>query len=447
MAHSAFRIKEKLCNTPHLISPSHFEAIVEYLNNKNFADTSYGDDERKERKKGLYNVDTGIGFIDIQGALTYRSTGFEALCGGQSYESILEQFDEMAEAGISTVVMNVDSGGGAAYGMMETSRQLRSMADKKGMKLIAYVDGMSASAAYGLSAGAHEIIANPDAEVGSIGVVVRLLNDSKALEKEGYERTFIYAGANKIPFTNDGSFREEFLADIQNKVDTLYEGFTGFVSEMRNIPQEAVKQTQAAVFMSKDALQLGLIDKVMTREEFFDYLAAESEKQKRGGGMLHKLFNMSTKEKENAEMAQLEALQAQMAEMQEALATKSAEFENKIAELTAGYENQIAQLVAEKQKAEAVAQEIEKKAVEEKLAKREAALCETVGEVKAKELMAVVAGMDDAGFDAILQVASVSMKKEAESEMFTEVGANGSAEVPQEEVNPTLAILKAKYSK
>lgn len=433
MAHSALRIKEKLCNTPHLISPTSFETIVSYLENKNFADDG-GKDEDHKKKRGTYNTDTNVGFIDIQGPLTYKLTGLEMLCGGCSYEGILEQFHEMVDAGIKTIVLNEDSGGGAAYGMMETSRQLREMADKNGIKLIAYVDGMSASAAYGLAVSAHEIIANPDSEVGSIGVVVRLQNDAKALEQKGIERTFVYAGDNKVPFAEDGSFRKEFLADIQMKVDALYEQFTGFVAEMRSIPVQAVKDTQAAVFMSNDALKLGLVDKVMTREEFFTYLSSEAEKQSKGGGMLHKFFNMS-KEKENAEMAQLEALQAQMAELQESLVAKSAEFETKVAELTANYEEQInavkadlSKAVEDKAKAEAKMAEIAQAAVDKKLADRKGSLQAAVGDVEAEELMAIAAGMEDKGFEVLLKSVSAAVTKQAEGEMFVEMGVGGKAE-------------------
>lgn len=67
---------------------------------------------------------------------------------------------------------------------------------------------MSASAAFGLSVAAHEIIANPDAELGSVGVVVKLRNMNKAMNNAGVEDTYIYAGDSKIPFKEDGSFRK-----------------------------------------------------------------------------------------------------------------------------------------------------------------------------------------------------------------------------------------------
>lgn len=438
MAHSALRIKEKLCNTPHLISPTSFDSIISYLENKDFAeykaDGGYDSDEA-----GIYtyNEDTGVGFIEVNGALTYKSTGMEMFCGGTSYQGVLGAMNELVEEGAKVVVLSVDSGGGEAYSMIQTSSQLRQMADAAGIKLLTYVDGMSASAAYGLSVAAHEIIVNPDSEVGSIGVVVRLMNDSKALEKEGYERSFVYAGESKIPYAEDGSFRKEFIQDIQYKVDALYEQFTGYVAEMRGISVDAVKKTQANTFIASDAVRLGLADKVMTRLEFFEYLADEAEQQQTGGTMLPKLFSMSVKQKENADMAQLEALQAQMAEMQASLASKSAEFETKMAELSAGYESKMAAMqeeltkaLAEKQSLQAAMESIEKARAEEKVMKRKASLSAVVGDLKVDALMAAVGGLEDAAFEAVVASFDAANKVQAESDAFKELGVSGEAEKP-----------------
>lgn len=44
-----------------------------------------------------------------------------------------------------------------------------------------------------LAAIVDEIIVNPMSEVGSIGVVVQLMNTLKAERKAGFERTFVFA--------------------------------------------------------------------------------------------------------------------------------------------------------------------------------------------------------------------------------------------------------------
>ena len=59
---------------------------------------------------------------------------------------------------------------------------------------------MACSVYYALIAQCDEVIANPDAIVGSIGCCVALTDVSKAMEMEGVKRIFITSGSNKVPF-------------------------------------------------------------------------------------------------------------------------------------------------------------------------------------------------------------------------------------------------------
>lgn len=273
------RLTESLHSQPHLISQAGFKAISHYLDSRN----KYGlmnfdmpdeGDEQEDTPDDLDDFDpvSGVGVIEICGPLTYKATGWEALCGGCSYESILDQADSMIEAGAKTLILNCDSGGGEAYGCFETGNELRKMCDDAGVYLVAYNDGCMASACYALAVVADEVISNPSAETGSIGVLVALMNDSKHLEQEGYTRTFISAGEQKIPFADDGSFKKEFLADLQMKVDSMYADFVAHVTKYTMLSAEDVKNTQAKTFLASDALSLGLVNKVMTRSEFINYI-------------------------------------------------------------------------------------------------------------------------------------------------------------------------------
>lgn len=265
------RLTESLYSKPHLISQAGFYAISRYLDVRNGFMLGEDDMEPVEREK--FDPISGIGVIDIYGALTYKPV--YGMCGavGTSYEQLLEDASEMIEGGCKTIILNCDSGGGEGYGAFETGSELRRMCDASGVYLIAYNDGCMASACYALGCVADEVIANPSAETGSIGVLIALINNSKALEKEGYTRSFISAGKSKIPFAEDGSFKQEFLDDLQMKVDAMYEDFVSYVCQYTGLSTEEVKATEAKTFMSAEALKLGLINKVMTRSEFFDYVA------------------------------------------------------------------------------------------------------------------------------------------------------------------------------
>jgi len=218
-------------------------------------------------------------------------------------------------------VMLVNSGGGEAAHMMESAMTIKKLFNDAGKHLVAYVDGTSASAAYGLSVIADEIIVNPDARVGSVGVVVHMQNNSEQKKKEGIEDVFVFAGDSKIPFKKDGKFTDAFLEDMQESVDSLYASFTQHVASNRNLSVDSVVGTQAKVFDATKALELGLVDKVMTRDEFDEYLTSVSSPNKEANVSLFS----SNKPKESLEaMSDTPEMSAQLADLQEQMSQMSA---------------------------------------------------------------------------------------------------------------------------
>lgn len=268
--HQLLRLTASLYGKPHLISKEGFEVISQYLRSRNEGLMSIDNAGAEEPKK--MNSVGRVAVIDVMGPLTYRSTGWEALCGGMSYESLVASVNEALAAGHDTIVLNVDSGGGEAYGCFEAADEMRAAVDAAGAKLYGYIDGTAASAAYGLICVCDEVIANPYARAGSIGVLIALYNDSEQLKQEGIERIFITDGEQKVPFAADGSFREEFLADLQDGVSRLGNEFRNHVAKHTGLSVSDLKDTQARVFDAAKALELGLVNKIMTRSQFVDYV-------------------------------------------------------------------------------------------------------------------------------------------------------------------------------
>jgi len=279
---AVLRLTEELYSKPHLISPSSFYAITSYLEKRNqnmLMKFEEMDDSEEEDDEDKFDPMSGVGVISIIGALTYRPVS--SMCGavGTSYVDLLEDVTEMIEEGASTIILNIDSGGGQAYSCFSTANEIRKKCDEAGVFLVAYVDGCACSAAYALACVADEVVANPMAEVSNIGVLISLLNDSEAMKMEGVQRTFIYAGAEKVPFAEDGSWRQSFLDGLQESVDDLYDEFCSHVAKYTGLSVAEVKATEAKTFKASKALELGLVNKIMTQSEFIDYI---TKKHKRG---------------------------------------------------------------------------------------------------------------------------------------------------------------------
>ena len=441
-AHELHRIAAKVYNTPHLMTHQSFDFAINYLEQRNSGSLKLAVVESKadKRQRELnYNPDTGIGIIPVDGALTYLE--YQGMCGeeGTSYQGIKAQARQMLKAGAHTIVMWVDSGGGEAYQMFETGEWLRSEADKYGARILTYVDGIAASAAYGLSAISDEIIVNPMAEVGSIGVVVKLRNYSEAMKKAGVSDTYVYAGKNKIPFDANGEFSQEFLDDVQTKVDELYNVFTPYVATHRKISLDVVKATEAGMFSADKAIELGLADKKMTLQEFNDYLATIVENGgKKPTNKLEKL-NMSDEEKMNLE---------EVMKQKDELSTQVATLQSTMQELTSNYSAMQAKYEAA---VERIAQ-MEAQAKEQKTQMRKAAIAEfEKDEAKASSYLTSMEALDDAAFSLIVGGMKAAAEAVEKGDMYQELGSNSqaAADAQREKVDASedsfTRKMKAKY--
>lgn len=431
MPHALFRLREKTLNTPQLMSIQGFDAIAKYLDErctKGFK-LEAGDGFRSEaNERYSFNADLGVATLSIDGPLSYRPVTLMGMdCGGTSYTQLKEDFTYLVESGAKTIAFMTDSPGGEAHGLFPTAQYMRDLADQNGVKILSFTDGMSASAGYGLTSIADEIIVSPGSEVGSIGVVVRLMNDSKALEKEGYERSFVYAGSSKVPYAEDGSFRPDFINDIQSKVDSLYVEFVEFVATQRNLSTDSVKSTEARTFLPKEAMALGLIDAEMTVESFYNYLADTAQKPQENGMLKNKLFNMKTNTEETLDMSQLTELQAQLAQ-----------YEGQVAELTSVKEAHTTLLAAFTEKEtllSAALQEVaqmkeavasaEAAAVAVKMDARKSKLAAVMSADKLEAVSTSLSSLDDSAFETVLSGFAAQKQALEASDMFAEIGDQG----------------------
>lgn len=281
---SLLRLTAQAYNTPHLLLPSSLDTILSYLELRNAGlATNKPDDEDAEESSA--DVVDSVGYINVSGALTYKPV--VGMCGevrGCSYTGLLSQVEELAEAGVSTIVMEFNTPGGQASHIWEYSKEIRDICDANNIELIGYAQEMATSAGYALLCMCDEVIANPDAIVGSIGCVVCLADTSKAMDMMGLKRVFITSGSAKVPFAEDGSFKQEFLAKVQTEVDRMNTQFAEHVSAYTGLSVDTVKGLNADTFNAKEALEIGLINSVMTNNEFAAYVAAK-HKAKQTGAM------------------------------------------------------------------------------------------------------------------------------------------------------------------
>ena len=277
MAHNLFRLATQVLNSPQLITESAFQPIAQYLKHRNsdsfFMDMKpEKDDEEDNEEEDDIEVIGGIAIIDVEGPLTFKPQKMMCMPDTTSYEGLIEQTQEAIELGCQTIVYQHSSPGGQAFACFDTAEQLRKMLNEANVKSIAYVLEGSFSASYLLAVICDEVIIHPEASVGSIGCCVCLSDDSKADEMSGHKDIYISFPQNKIPYNEDGSFKDKFLKKIDEDVTRLGTNFASHVSKFTGLSVEAILALDGQSFYSQEALDIGLVNKIMSQSDFINYL-------------------------------------------------------------------------------------------------------------------------------------------------------------------------------
>jgi signal peptide peptidase SppA len=166
------------------------------------------------------------------------------------------------DAGVSAIVLAVDSPGGTVAGIAEAAQTIR---DARAVKpVVAFADGRMQSAAYWLASQADAIFATQSGNVGSIGVYAAFLDRSRAAEMQGVKVEVFKSGKHKgmgIPGT---TLTDEQRQMMQADVDKIGAEFRAVVRAGRTPRTVADEVMQGQSFSVADALANGLVDGVGT---------------------------------------------------------------------------------------------------------------------------------------------------------------------------------------
>lgn len=213
-----------------------------------------------------YEVVDGVAVIPIDGVIAKRMNLFSQISGGVSTDLLARDFKAaLNDPSVKAIVLVIDSPGGTVDGTVDIARLVY---ESRGVKpIVAYTDGLMASAAYWIGSAADKVYIGNDATlVGSIGVVATHQDISKAEELAGVKTTEVYAGKYKRIVTQYAPLSEAGQAYLQDRVDYLYSVFVSAVADNRGVSVETVLKSMAdgKVFSGRQALEAGLVDGVST---------------------------------------------------------------------------------------------------------------------------------------------------------------------------------------
>ena len=214
--------------------------------------------EAKKHQKNVMKSETGRLFvINFKGDMEAKAASNLR----EEVTAVLGVANEKDE-----VLVNIESGGGVVHGYGFAASQLDRIRSK-GIPLTTAVDKVAASGGYMMACVGEKIISAPFAIIGSIGVIAQIPNFHRLLDKNDIDFEMHTAGEFKRTLTMFGENTDEGRKKFVEDIEDVHVLFKNFVSEHRK-ELDIEKVATGEVWFGSKAKEVGLVDEVMTSDEY-----------------------------------------------------------------------------------------------------------------------------------------------------------------------------------
>ena len=240
-----------------------------------------------ERVWGTEGASGHLRAIRISGTIMTDAADGALLSSGTYGYEVADQLDSLKTDQVDGVVLLVNTPGGTITGSKAIADAITRYRERTGKPVLVHVEGSSTSGGVYSTATANEIIADHGSMIGSIGVILGPLPRYKdvvatgsTLLQQGITTTggisqeYITAGSGKDLNNPYRDLTEQERQRLQAMVDDDYEIFVAEVAAGRKLdPQRIRNEFGAGIFSARQAVNIGLADAVMGRDEFFRHAA------------------------------------------------------------------------------------------------------------------------------------------------------------------------------
>ncbi len=213
-----------------------------------------------------------IAIVHINGFMDKEFSWF-----GTSTVFIREMLTELAEDdSVAAIMLHVDSPGGSVSGTKELGDLIKQI-DTAVKPVFGFGEDLVASAAFWAISQTRMVIVNEMAEIGSIGVVAAVTDLSEMAAMQGIKVHVVSSGGIKGAFIPGTKVTDEMLQDLQSRIDDITGFFVEAVATGRGLTETEVRKlADGRVHSAKDALKLGLVDRIVASRD--EALALISDK-------------------------------------------------------------------------------------------------------------------------------------------------------------------------
>lgn len=272
MKNQGFYIISQLLRGAWLIDPAHAQArwpfVQSYLNG-DFKALSITI-EQEDKDSGMAAFAGGLEEREYysnldeapQGSISLTRLEGEVMKQGYCMAGTAELKQRLAAAdrhpNVSGHMLILDSPGGTVDGTKEFADAIKATTKP----IVAYVDGLAASAAFWLASAADEIIASSDTTMlGSIGTMISFVDFSAAYEEFGIKQHNIYADKSTDKNqTYHEAIKGNYKPIKEESLNPINEIFLNAVRTNRKDISE--KALTGKMFLAQDAIAMGMTDAV-----------------------------------------------------------------------------------------------------------------------------------------------------------------------------------------
>ena len=208
--------------------------------------------------------------VAVEGPITRDGGGGLASTPiGAAADDVVEQIERADDdRAADALLVKLNTPGGEIV----PSQDIRLAAERFDGPTIAYATDICASGGYEIASGCDELWTREGSLVGSIGVIGSRVTVADLADRLGVEYEQLTAGEYKDAGTPLKEMSEDERAYLQGLIDDYYDQFVEGIVEGRDLDAEAVRDTEARVYLGSEALELGLVDELGTREDAVDAL-------------------------------------------------------------------------------------------------------------------------------------------------------------------------------
>lgn len=214
-------------------------------------------EQAKKRQHGTFAV------IPVYGVIAHQPVQDSMLGPARDpVEDILDQLEIAFRDGVDAVILDIASPGGEVSACEEIYRAVQKL-KLRNIAVVAYARNVMASGGYYIAAPADAIVGTPASWIGSIGVILQLINYEELAGKIGVRIETLKSADMKDVGSSWRRMTPEERSMLQRLVTSSFTRFVEAVSSGRNMTgAETRKVATGAVFGSNDAKDLGLIDHI-----------------------------------------------------------------------------------------------------------------------------------------------------------------------------------------